>query len=547
MQLVRSLLTAGLGLTVMGTQVCATDFFVQPLRPGPVAGTPLSAIALQATLLDDAPNGNALAVTPETGGSTADAPATTAPASVPTAKWVKARKRGKQTASAGTTTTTTTTSTTTTKTATTSTSGATTTTTVAANTSGGTTTTTTGTVSSGPTPVLSAAQTFTSFAALMQSGKVKGGDRVYLLDGYHGAMVVTGQQYTTPVLITAMPGQVAQVDGITVRSSKNIVFQGLKVWASSNTNGLIAEVRSYPDTSDLTFSNLDVRAVVTSTNYRQWTVTDWNTYQRSGFLIDGTRQTVARNRVTGVYNGILMMGTDALMEENIIDGFAGDAMRALGDNSIVRRNKVQNCHQINASHTDGFQTWSSGPGGIGTGTLRNLTIEDNKIFEFVGTRSPIACKLQGLSMFDGMYDGFVIRNNLIATTAYHGITMGGALNSTIVNNTVIHAQGLAGSYPWIRVSNHKNGTPSQNVVVANNLVTSNKVVSNAARNISETNNIVVTNASAEFNSVGNRDFTRRGGAKAIDAGALAKAPATDIAGNPRPKGKAPDAGAYENF
>jgi hypothetical protein len=251
--------------------------------------------------------------------------------------------------------------------------------------------------------------------------------------------------------------------------------------------------------------------------------------------------------VTGVYNGILMMGQDALMEENIIDGFAGDAMRALGDNSIVRRNKVQNCHQINASHTDGFQTWSTAGGKVGAGTLHNLLIEDNKILESVGTRSSFACKLQGLSMFDGMYDGFVIRNNLIVTTAYHGITMAGALNSKIVNNTVIHAQGLAGTFPWIRISNHKNGTSSNNVEVTNNLVTSNKVVTNAPKAIVQSNNIVVTNAANEFNSLTNRDFTLRAGAKAIDAGLASKAPKVDIAGNPRPKGKAPDAGAYENF
>ncbi len=125
--------------------------------------------------------------------------------------------------------------------------------------------------------------------------------------------------------------------------------------------------------------------------------------------------------------------------------------------------------------------------------------------------------------------------------------MGGALNSTIVNNTVIHAQGLAGKFPWIRVAAHKNGTPSNNVTVANNLVTSNKVTTDPAKNIVETNNIVVTNAAAEFTSQTNRDFTLRSTAKAVDAGTSSLAPKDDIAGNTRPRGKGPDAGAYENF
>lgn len=557
MKLVQSLLMAGMGLSILGSQVSAADYFVQPLRSGPVANTPLSPISLQAILPDDEsiPSGEQNADTAPTeaapvknAGSgektvkeTAAAPTKKVVATAQ-AKWVSAR-----TTSA---TTTTSTQQTTVATATTV-APATTTTAAAAPASAPVTTTAAAPVTtnlSGPTPVLNAAQTYKSFDTLMKSGKVVGGDRIFLLDGYHGPMVVDGRKFASPVLVTAMPGQVAHVDSINVRASQKVTFSGLKVWPSNSANGLISTVRSYGDTSDLIFTNLDVRAVANGTSYNQWTKTDWNSNQRSGFMIDGQRNTVLRNRVTGVYNGIFGLGPNALIEENIIDGFAGDALRALGDNSTVRRNKVQNCHQINASHTDGFQSFSRGTGGkVGTGVVRNVLIEDNKIFESVGTRSPINCKLQGISMFDGMYDGFVIRNNVVSTTAYHGITMGGALNSKIVNNTVIHASGLAGSFPWIRISPHKNGTPSNNVTVANNLVTSNKVKTDPVKAILETNNIVVTNAATEFNSVTKQDFTLRSTAKAIDMGKPTLAPADDIVMAPRPKGKGPDAGAYENF
>ncbi|OYX42428.1 MAG: hypothetical protein B7Z02_12025 [Rhodobacterales bacterium 32-67-9] len=383
----------------------------------------------------------------------------------------------------------------------------------------------------------------------MQSGKVVGGDRIFLMDGYHGPLAIRDQNFASPVVIAPVSGSVAHADSILISNSRNVYVQGLKVWARSTNAGNGALVRSYGDTSDIAFTDLDVRAVASSGNYAQWTQTDWTDNQRLGIFADGTRTTVARNRVTGIYHGIQALGTDALVEENIVDGFSGDGMRALGDNSIVRRNKVQNCFQINSNHADAFQSFSRGAGGTpGTGTVRNLTIEDNKFFEWtLSSTNPLRCKLQGIGMFDGMYDNVTIRNNVIAITAYHGISLAGPLNTLISNNTVIHAGGVAGTYPWIQISAHKNGTPPKNVMVANNMAMNLHVNVNATNNIAQSNNVIVTNASNEFTSVANQDFTLKSTSKAIDAGAPAFAPAKDVAGAQRPKGNAPDAGAYESF
>lgn len=397
-------------------------------------------------------------------------------------------------------------------------------------------------------PVPAGAQIWKNFDSLMKSGKVAGGDRIFLLSGYHGQIMVRDQKFGSMVTIAPAAGEVAHADSIVVMNSSNVHVQGLKVWPRSPNSGTAALVRSYSNTSNIAFTDLDVRGTATAGNYSSWSVSDWNNYRTTGFLADGAGATVARSRVTGVFNGIAIIGKNSLMEDNIVDGFSGDGMRALGDNSIVRHNKVQNCHQVNGSHTDGFQAWSIGAGGkIGAGTLSNVTIEDNKILEFVGTRSPIACKLQGISLFNGVYDNFVIRNNVISSTAYHGIAIAGGQNSQIVNNTVIHAFGTAGSYPWIRVSGNRDGRPSLNTVVANNMTTSLKVKSDPTKKIAETNNVVVTNASGEFAAVSKQDFNLRSGSKGVDAGAPTLAPKDDIVGAARPKGKAPDAGAYENF
>ena len=59
--------------------------------------------------------------------------------------------------------------------------------------------------------------------------------------------------------------------------------------------------------------------------------------------------------------------------------------------------------------------------------------------EWRGRDAPdLACSLQGIGLFDGMYEGLNIRNNLVVVSAYHGINAGGALDSVVVNNTIIN-------------------------------------------------------------------------------------------------------------
>ena len=383
---------------------------------------------------------------------------------------------------------------------------------------------------------------------MINSGKLSGGDRVFLMDGYHGPLKLTGQNFSSPVLFTPVPGQTAHVDLINLTKSSNLVFNGLKVWPTSSAPGKSPLVRTYMGTSNIAFTNLDVRGEATSGNYMSWPVSMWRANKRAGFQVDGDQISIVGNRLTGVQMGILTLGTNALVEKNIIDGFSGDGMRALGDNSIVRGNKVQNCVKIDANHDDGFQSFSrSASGKSGQGVVKNLTLEDNKIFEWASsTNNPLRCKLQGIGMFDGMYDGVTIRNNVISVSAYHGISIAGALNTVITNNTVINARSNAANYPWIKINAHKNGTPPKNVLVANNLVTSMKVFNNANNNVVEVSNMVVKNPSAEFTSPATLDFTLKPTAKAANSANPKYAPPFDIMGVARPRGNAPDMGAYES-
>lgn len=508
MKLIRSVLLTGMALGMSTTALCAADYFILPAKPGPVAGTPLAAISLQATDTQ-----TRLQTNINQRGNTAG-------------KWVRVGQQPTVTTTATTT-------------ATTGASATTSAITAAAATSG---------PLLAPLTAPTTGASYPSFGALVQSGKLTGGDRVFLMDGYHGTLTIKDQQFTKPVTIAQMPGQTAQVEMVAVYNSSNVVLRDFKVWAMSANAGSGTLVRTFADTNNITVANLDVRSVADAGNYLTWSRTTWQANKRLGIFLQGTNNSAIGNRVTGTYHAIQTDGRYGSIIGNIIDGFSGDATRAIGNDNVVRGNKIQNCFQIDANHADGVQSWSRGPTGTpGAGTVFNLTIENNKIYEWTATTpNVLRCKLQGIGMFDGMFDGTVIRNNVVSVSGYHGISVAGALNTKIVHNTVVSASGQATAYPWIKISPHKNGTGSRNVTVANNASNAIAAYTNTNNNNLAVNNVVVKNAAAEFTSVAKQDFTLLATAKSADAGVATYAVPLDILGVARPRGAAPDAGAYES-
>jgi parallel beta-helix repeat protein len=149
--------------------------------------------------------------------------------------------------------------------------------------------------------------------------------------------------------------------------------------------------------------------------------------------------------------------------------------------------------------------------------------------------------MQGIGCFDGFFVGWVVENNVVITDHWHGISFYGMRDSRIVNNTVIdNVEGQPGP-PWIMVTDHKDGTPSSNVVVRNNLSAD---LSLEGDNVTGDHNLVFDDATTLFVAPP-FDLHLVPGAEAIDAGNPELAPDTDIEGRARPQGAGYDLGAYE--
>ncbi len=380
---------------------------------------------------------------------------------------------------------------------------------------------------------------------------VKAGDTLWLRNGYHGAVLIQGAYNAAPVTIAAQAGHVAALRTLDVRAAQNWVLRGLSISPSHApplAQTTIVEIEDHNFFGPAWDVELHDSDVFTVADAAAWTANDWVNVASSGIDVGATRVTVRGCRVRNVRFGISVGGPSARIQENLIDGFSADGMRGLGDDGLFEYNRVQNNYvedPPDANHDDGFQSWSVGPGGVGTGEVRGVVLRGNVFINHVDPNHPLRSSMQAIGCFDGWFVNWVVENNVVVTDHWHGITFLGMRDSRIVNNTVIDLQSGTPGPPWIMVNPHKNLQPSVNVVVRNNLATD---YSLEGTNVVGDHNVEFTLANAATLFLAPPfDLHLRPGTAAVDTGNAALAPPLDVEKQARPQGAGFDLGAYERF
>jgi hypothetical protein len=399
-------------------------------------------------------------------------------------------------------------------------------------------------------PQGSATNPFASVAQALASGAVKGGDEVRLLAGEYGDLVITDARFEQPVTIAAATGQITpdmagvHLTLLSVANSQNLILADFQIWPETPAKGhLVATDRK---SANITFTRLDVRSRQEAAQYPSWDMTDWTTWRRPGIMLRGPDNSVNQSQFTGLSFAIATIGARARVENNIVQGFSGDGIRGLGDQSVFRANLIKDCVQIDKNHADGFQSWSVGTEGrSGTGTVRGLTIEANVFEEWTQPNdNPLRCSLQGIGLFDGMYEDVIIQNNALSVSAPHGISIAGGINVKIVHNTLVNPRVTGKKQPWIAVSPHKKGMLSERVIIANNIAPWIRFgTGKPGMGIVQSHNLVVRYPAESLIAPFQGDLRPKANSKPIDAADPAYAAQTDITGQPR--GDRPDIGAWE--
>ncbi len=373
---------------------------------------------------------------------------------------------------------------------------------------------------------------------------VRAGETIWLRSGYHGELSIVRYYNTGTITLAAEEGHTPCLSSLRIRSSSHWTIRGLTVsaeFSKTYKRRTLIDLDSHSwhgPVHDIVVEACTIRSVAETST---WTADEWDQLACNGLQVDGTRMTIRDNRLLNVNFGISVSASKSLITGNLVENFAGDGLRGLGNYCTFQYNTVKNCYDVNGNHDDGFQSWSVGPNGIGSGEVVGLVLRSNTIINYEDPNQPHRGALQGIGCFDGTFVDWVIENNVIVTDHWHGITLLGARNCLVINNTVLDLNDTRPGPPWIRVNNHKNGMAPVNCVVRNNLATA---FTNAG-DVREENNLRIQSPAALFVDAESFDLHLLPDAPAIDAGSSLNAPELDRDRIARPQGESVDIGAYE--
>jgi parallel beta-helix repeat protein len=370
---------------------------------------------------------------------------------------------------------------------------------------------------------------------------VQGGDTISLMSGNYGDIIISGKNNSSYVLIRTYTGESAVFSSIDIHNSTYWHLAGIDV-KPRYTSGANGTEAVNLDGSYLTIENCIINY---SDDFSGWTESDWLARAGNGIIMDGTNLQILNNIITVVDHGIVCDASISIVSRNLIANFRGDGIRGLADNVIYEYNTIKNSYNVDDNHDDGFQSWSYGSGGVGTGVVKNVVLRGNTIINFEDPNQPHKGELQGVGLFDGMFENWIVENNLVITNHWHGISFYGAINCKIINNTVVDNDLNPSPDPWIMINDHKNGTPSSGVIVRNNISTDFSITGAVV----EDHNIEFTMNSASTYFInpsgGTGNYHLNFSSPAIDSGSGDGAPNIDKDGITRPQGNGFDIGCYE--
>jgi hypothetical protein len=386
-------------------------------------------------------------------------------------------------------------------------------------------------------------------------GIIKSGDTIWLYGGEHGTIKVNGYYNDDFITIKAVEGEKPVLNGFNIQSGSFWKLSGLQFLASTNSTekGVFASLVSHGWNGPANDFIVENCCFSSAEDTSEWTLDDWNKRALTAINTDAPRSIITNNYAKNIDAGINVRASasNSLIAYNKIENFANDGMRGLADDCVFEYNIVKNCYDVNANHDDCFQSWTTLKNEDGSQKpVKNITLRGNLFINFEDPKQPFRGTLQGIGCFDGPYENFVIENNVIMIDQWHGITVMGAINCKVINNTVVDPDPATLPGPcWIMIRGTKKNSENASGSVVRNNITPGISKEDTGNTLFE-NNLLIKGMSEEqlndlFVDFYGRDLRLKEGSKAIDAGSSVGAPNIDVLKTPRPQGEKVDIGAYE--
>ena len=398
-----------------------------------------------------------------------------------------------------------------------------------------------------------------SLQSVLASDKVFEDDvHIVLREGFHGKISLKDLNPQTKLTFIAYENEVPIFSELEISHSTKLVFEGITVDGSfSNLTRDNFMVRSDVHSQILSFNKMKIQSAKDSSTWRK---ADWYAHSIGGMDMRGQEISITNSLITNVYHAVSLRGNRAYYAHNIIDNFAGDGIRGLGDDSIYEYNTVRDCYidDYNIQHDDGFQAFRTAQDG--NYKIKNVTLRGNKILlfedpitDFVRDNNLIGTLMQGLIITDGHADSWLVENNLIVSAQYHGISLYGATRCRVQNNTVIsHPDLPKDKAPRIYLDDQKkSGQTHSNTenVIRNNITTTLTTWTFDASSKVENNIDIVESKVANFTNhfldYAGHDFHLKQSSLAVDAGINTDLSEYDLDEKARVYHNAVDLGAYE--
>ncbi|HEY0046331.1 MAG TPA: DNRLRE domain-containing protein [Flavobacterium sp.] len=395
------------------------------------------------------------------------------------------------------------------------------------------------------------------------------GDIIYLKTGNHGYAIIKGIN-TGFVTIMPAPGQNPIVQRIRVSTSSSTAaafwkLHGLTI-QSESTGGLSSGAYPLIDLSSYA-TNITVSSCTLTSNFNTqiWTRDNWRNRCNNGIYTRpklNSNHIIENNIIRNTSFGLSVASSNTIVRGNTIQFFTKDGVRILGSDILFENNKVTDVIKVmtnSENHDDLFQSYTTLSGGKGQDTLKNNIIRKNTFISATDITRAFVGTAQGIGCFDGPFLNWKIENNFVLTDHWHGISLYGAINCKVTNNTVLDpyhntsANATNIGPAWILISQKSAGNPSIGNFVSNNLSAGSVNIESAAMG-TKANNVTIgaiANYSLYFQDVsdmqhpGNFNLHLKPGIAAIDSGSSLHAPSDDFGGLSRPQGVACDLGAYE--